>query len=89
MASQFSRYLLYKANITDSDKMRGQSSLNSSKTTRSAHFWPHFREENCDALSPTSGAALRSKAEVEIILKRWVIILNSAVKEDDSLYALD
>jgi hypothetical protein len=31
-------------------KLRGHVSLDSLKTISSAHFWPHLREENCDAL---------------------------------------
>jgi hypothetical protein len=49
--SQFSRYLLVTVGDLNGIKMRGNVSLNSLKTIRSAHFWPHSREENCDALS--------------------------------------
>ncbi len=32
-------------------KMRGQLSINSLNTVGTAHFWPHLRRENCEALN--------------------------------------
>ncbi len=53
-ASQFSRYLLEKTGIPDRDKNARLNPVKLIKYSKFRGFWPHFREENCEALPEKS-----------------------------------
>jgi hypothetical protein len=65
-------------------KMRGQASLNSLNTAPSAHFWPHLRRENCEALRIFLGF----RNSPAIYLKKLAFLIRIKMRGQASLNSL-